>query len=332
MKKLTHTLLALGLLAVGGCKVEITAPTNGSVVTSSGSVNCKSGQNCEVMISDIHFDETFKAVPNNGYSFSHWKKRDRGFCGGNKTPCRLFTSGFVGNDTLMGFLERDEEVFYLEPVFTSDGDQPISDDPGSSCVNPTLTMEGTTVKSRYRLSSSSGFTDNDFEQTNSGTEIYNGRQVQRMVIKQTGTYPTVDSTLTYYYSVFNNAQEIRQYGATFSSNAPTVNDGTLTMEPFRVDRWNVSPGQSYSQTYTQTIESTNASSYGDVTKVTTYLGIESLNVYAGSFRACKVVSRFDNGDVETHWYDSDSGILVKSVTNDVTQELVWASINDQVVK
>ena len=105
--------LLLALLA--GCRLEITVPNQGTVVTADGDFSCGPGESCVIEVSDTRFDETFVAVPAPGYSFSHWKKADRHFCGKLIKACRLFTSGFAGTD-LMAFLESDE-TFTLTPVF-----------------------------------------------------------------------------------------------------------------------------------------------------------------------------------------------------------------------
>ena len=113
--------LALSLLtviALAGCKVEITVPAGGVVVTQSGSFRCEAGQRCTVDVYDTFFDETFEAVPASGYSFSRWVIKNRGLCGGNNTPCRLRTQSFAGFPALMNILESDA-VFYLEPEFTA---------------------------------------------------------------------------------------------------------------------------------------------------------------------------------------------------------------------
>ncbi len=110
-------LTVFAVLAVAGCKVEITVPAGGRVVTASGTNQCYNGQTCVVDVTDIFFDETFSAQPNNGYEFAGWKKQWKGLCGGKNTPCRLFTSGFEGNEKLMAIL-RSDDSFYLEPVFT----------------------------------------------------------------------------------------------------------------------------------------------------------------------------------------------------------------------
>lgn len=109
-------------LVLAGCKVEIKVPEGGRVITESGNIEaCESGQTCIVDVVDIFFDETFVAEPAEGMMFSGWEKLDRGLCGGNTDPCRLFTANFEGNDTFMSFLENDQEVFFLNPTF-ADGD------------------------------------------------------------------------------------------------------------------------------------------------------------------------------------------------------------------
>lgn len=104
-------------IATVSCKIRISVPESGEVSTDSGAYQCAAGKVCNIDVLDLYFDETFRAIPAEGYKFSGWRKRDRGFCGGSKQPCRLFTSGFEGNPSLMNFLESSE-VFYLQPTFT----------------------------------------------------------------------------------------------------------------------------------------------------------------------------------------------------------------------
>ncbi|MBT4520562.1 MAG: DUF1566 domain-containing protein [Halieaceae bacterium] len=109
----------LSLLA--SCKLQIIVPIGGSIITASGTYTCLAGQTCEIDVVDLLFDETFTAVPDDGYRFDQWKKKQsgRGFCAtvsARHSPCRLYTSFFGGWPNLFAFLATDE-VFYLEPVF-----------------------------------------------------------------------------------------------------------------------------------------------------------------------------------------------------------------------
>lgn len=104
------------LLSLFGCKIEISVPPGGKVQSDSGAILCAAGKTCVVDVTDVYFDEVFRGIPIAGYTFEGWKKRERGFCGGNNEPCRLATTAFGDFPALMGLLESDEG-FYLEPVF-----------------------------------------------------------------------------------------------------------------------------------------------------------------------------------------------------------------------
>mgnify|MGYP002152405754 CR=1 FL=1 len=110
--------LGVCLLALAGCKVSVEVPSQGgSVTTVSGDYSCTSGSSCVIDVSDTSFDQRFVAVPDDGYRFVAWKKRDRGFFGNSRNPeARLATTGFPGNDGLMSVLKSDD-VFFLQPTF-----------------------------------------------------------------------------------------------------------------------------------------------------------------------------------------------------------------------
>ena len=118
--KYCHNWLLLFLLPalLSACKIAISVPTGGRVVTESEVYTCSEGQTCEIEVVDTLFDETFIAEPDSDHVFVGWKARDRGLCGNRTTACRLFTSAFEGQPSLMAFLQSDD-VFYLEPVFSS---------------------------------------------------------------------------------------------------------------------------------------------------------------------------------------------------------------------
>ncbi|KZX58354.1 hypothetical protein A3709_02525 [Halioglobus sp. HI00S01] len=108
------------LLFLSGCRVVVSVPEGGAVISQSGSYDCGELNSCIVEVNDVFFDETFAAQPRDGFTFTGWKKRDRGFFGGSDAvDVRLFTSGFGENETLMRILGSDE-TFYLEPTFERD--------------------------------------------------------------------------------------------------------------------------------------------------------------------------------------------------------------------
>ena len=106
------------VLGLTGCKVTIRVPEHGVVESQSGAWVCHSGDSCTVDVVDTLFDETFVAVPQQGYQFSHWRKERGYFCGGTSNPCRILTTLFAGNEALEALLTANLE-FFLEPVFQS---------------------------------------------------------------------------------------------------------------------------------------------------------------------------------------------------------------------
>jgi hypothetical protein len=114
---------ALALLA--GCKIEIDAPVEGSVTTTSSAIECAAGQTCTIDIADTYFDETFEAVPATGWQFAGWKTGPAALCGDSLEPCNYSTTVFQGNENIDAFLENQDIVLTLQPVFaverTTDG-------------------------------------------------------------------------------------------------------------------------------------------------------------------------------------------------------------------
>lgn len=121
MKTNRTLLIACACLLVSACKIAIDTPTSGGVTTTSGAIDCAAGQACEVHVSDVYFDETFEAVPAEGFVFTGWKKVTGGLCGGSTDDCRIDSSIAEGNEALTALLEDPEATFYLRPGFQSTG-------------------------------------------------------------------------------------------------------------------------------------------------------------------------------------------------------------------
>jgi len=110
-----YIILAVIAALVSGCKIIVTVPFGGKVVTEDGFV-CLAGETCEIEVSDDSFNSTFTAMPAQGYTFVRWRPKAGAFCGDAKVPCPLSTAGFGDYPVLVDFLNSDSEVF-LEPVF-----------------------------------------------------------------------------------------------------------------------------------------------------------------------------------------------------------------------
>ncbi|AQA18331.1 hypothetical protein BST95_08890 [Halioglobus japonicus] len=110
---LRSTLVILGLALLSGCKILITVPPGGTVVSES--TFCPSDGICEVDVSSTQFKETFSVETEPGFEFVGWRSAFRHLCGGNNNDCAIETAGFAGNAALMAFLNNDE-IFYLAPI------------------------------------------------------------------------------------------------------------------------------------------------------------------------------------------------------------------------
>lgn len=118
------TLAVLATLSIASCKITVIVPAGGSVTTSSGTYTCAAGNTCDIDVVDFYFDETFTAVPADGYVFKAWSEGTRRFCGNDPKSCRLLTTVFTGDwvPPVQTFLDSSDEVFYLQPVFVPAGD------------------------------------------------------------------------------------------------------------------------------------------------------------------------------------------------------------------
>ena len=65
--------LSVLLLCFTGCKIIVSVPEGGAVVSQSGSYDCGEGESCIVEVNDVFFDETFTAQPRDGFKFTGWK-------------------------------------------------------------------------------------------------------------------------------------------------------------------------------------------------------------------------------------------------------------------
>ncbi len=102
--------------ALAACRIAVEVPEGGSVVSASGAYSCSAGQVCNIRVNDVFFDETFTAVPAEGYFFKKWTRKPNAFCGDKLTDCSLATTGFVGKQALLDILESNT-TFYLSPEF-----------------------------------------------------------------------------------------------------------------------------------------------------------------------------------------------------------------------
>ena len=344
-RHLAAVFLALPLLGLSGCKIELSTTTGGSIQTLSGRFSCEPGSNCAAVdVSDLFFDETFVGEPESGFRFVGWRRRDRGLCGGRTDNCRLFTSGFAGNEILLSFLERDDEVFFLEAVFAESGGasgEGSGSGNASSCWNPDLVAPGTTIVASYSSTDGQGGNlDFSYDQFIEDGATFNGQSARRGTsnVTSTGDEPSTSVTRTFFQIPVD--QQIRNLGAETEVLSPASATITLTTTPFDLQRFDLSAGQSFSQSFDAEVTTSAGGQSVTITtsfdETITFDGIESVTVPAGTFDACRFTSAVtavtnipggNSTSTSREWFQVGTGMLLKSEDEESSAELESASIN-----
>lgn len=110
-----YFLFFLVAIILPGCKIVVTVPEGGRVMTEDGFV-CQAGEVCVIEVDDDTFDSTFTVMPEAGYTFTRWARKGSALCGNQIKSCHLSTTAFGAFPILMEVLASDQE-FHLEPVF-----------------------------------------------------------------------------------------------------------------------------------------------------------------------------------------------------------------------
>ncbi|MEM6486097.1 MAG: hypothetical protein AAF662_14075 [Pseudomonadota bacterium] len=343
MKKIQSAVLLAAIAATAaGCRIQVSTTAGGSVSTLSGSYSCNPGESCaEVSVIDTNFDETFVATPQAGFQFDGWRRRNRGFCGGSMSDCRLFTSGFVGNDILLAFLNNPDELFFLEAVFSATSSGGSGDGSASSCFNPDFYAPGTTFVFTQNEVDDEGqrFTSEGQGVVESGA-TFNGQTANVLAVDQTlnpddGSGLITAESRTYFRL---DGMSYQEFGIEFFATAPDAFGLRNTFDPFREERFSLMPGQSFEQSIEQTTETldgagnTLLSGTINTIETITFNGVETVTVPAGTFEACKFTESTRQAGIPISfesftWYSVGSGFPIKSESDDESTELVSGSIN-----
>jgi len=356
MYRLLIALLALALLA--GCKVKITVPEGGRVVSQSGAYTCSAGKVCVIEVNDIFFEETFVAKPASGYRFVKWRKRKRGFCGLKSKPCRLPTTGFGGSEALMAILESDQ-VFYLEPVFEKISSGGSGGAGAGVCFNEDLAAQGTRVIARYRSQPGSYIVD--FDQRVGGTTTFNGKNVRKMISDITSINPAATWQTTLFFTTDLAKKRSTNHGVITENFSPEPGLITVKFIPGMLQRFDLAVDESYSQEFDVVAEIDVPEGFPELPEIpelpdgvdiplpgeslttrttlrrtTTHRGVETIEVPAGTFQVCRfetenevVVGDYEVEGFETIWLGVNSGVMIQEDAGDPLTVLVSGTINGQ---
>ena len=204
------------------------------------------------------------------------------------------------------------------------------------CLNPQLLAAGTTFQTTTRTVDDEETTVLTSTATVMGDDFFNGQSVTRVSVAVTGDE---EFTADHFMRIQDGSAGLT-YGAEM-----TLGDfvTTIVNDPYALERFDLSAGQSYSHSYTSTVTYTDTASMTELMMIkseiqteTTYVGRETITVEAGTFDTCRFdetmtiqvvgfpVPNTVNG---TTWIGVGNGLQIMSMDDEEDIELLSASIN-----
>jgi predicted secreted Zn-dependent protease len=112
------TFLIVIFLPLAGCKIQLDQTEGGGVVSSSGLFNCTSRETCTLHIEDEYFQDSFTAMPDDGYVFVGYSEEKGELCRGRLDPiCSdIDTRALQAFPDLIEYISGDV-AFKLAPQF-----------------------------------------------------------------------------------------------------------------------------------------------------------------------------------------------------------------------
>ena len=169
-----------------------------------------------------------------------------------------------------------------------------------------------------------------------GRSTFNGNSASESTstvqARSTSGNANSDSTTRSYIDLVSGASQFKLFGTSTQATASGFSiSTTVTFEPFRLQRFDLSAGESYTQTYTIKTQSNFGSAPDQtVTSRVTFVGVERISVPAGSFEACRFLTEDTIGSntaSSTTWIATGSGTSIKTVSGNTESVLVSGSTN-----
>lgn len=103
---------------VTGCKLAVMVPSEGNVVSSSGTRDCFGPDYCEFDIVETSFSETFTAIPRPGFEFVKWQDGGGFICADDTDPVCTVE---MPDDTVGAVIVALFNTGSIRPVFSNPG-------------------------------------------------------------------------------------------------------------------------------------------------------------------------------------------------------------------
>lgn len=106
-------------LMLSACRVVVTVPEGGEVVSTDGEYRCFEGAPCSVDASTPDVAHTFVANADPDWQFVAWRKANGYLCGGEDGSCTVDTTGAADDPDMEALIASDITV-NLSPIFVPD--------------------------------------------------------------------------------------------------------------------------------------------------------------------------------------------------------------------
>lgn len=206
-----------------------------------------------------------------------------------------------------------------------------------SCFNAALhTTRGSVTTYRYQLHTAGVARTAQHIATVEGAATFKGQSVTSVAISETVSTPGQSDELFagwHYLNVSDDGVHLVGTASEFSDGSRSITQ-VLSLSPAAPEfDATLTAGQSSITETSTTVTfngSTRTATLATPVKLT-FVGRETVTVPAGTFaEACKFtqeISGIGGGEITTRWLAAGSGLLLRSVTGNDTQELVSASSN-----
>jgi len=241
-------------------------------------------------------------------------------------------------------LVKDGNVNALPPKPTSTGGSGTGN--AASCFNAAFGTQGTKTVTTYKTTDGETSAVINFTSTVEvkGNATFNGKTAIESISQTdvTGAAPSSSSTKSY-YKVDASAKRTTYYGTILTVATPVAVTTTVKSLPERIERYDLAANESYSQTYS--LESSSVvmgfpiTSTTEFISKTTFKGIETVTVPAGTFEACRMESTDSTTTLgtsvtstSTNWISTNQGMLLRTEASGDITELVSGTINGVAIK
>jgi hypothetical protein len=185
----------------------------------------------------------------------------------------------------------------------------------SACFNRNLFVSGAKYETVTRTTDADGLVLQTTSQVNTdGAAIFppTGETLTKVIANVSSSVFGL-ATFEFFLDVDPAVPEIRTYGI-------SAGDETVVNDPYQLQRFNLEPGDSYEQTYSQ--DEILPDTGNMITKKTTYTGRETITVPAGTFETCRFDETITDSIVlgsittdivssGTEWFGVGNGLLIK---------------------